>query len=167
MHIVIENAITFPEDARDTFAGYFASHGAPSDNVDDTLVEDTYIALIYRTVELVEAGLRERGYEGYFAGSNVRPRAKVVNSFKSNVDAVEMIMQIAGLRVRLLVTCEGTLRITVRRRGGSWGSADGNFRDFVVAREHGGEAFEDVVDRALTSWDLGAPDYNSHSGEQD
>ena len=162
MHIVIENAITFPEDARDTFAGYFGSHGAPSDNVDDTLVEDTYIALIYHIVELVEAGLRERGYEGYFAGSNVRPRAKVVNSFKSNVDAVEMIMQIAGLRVRLLVTCEGTLRLTVKRRGGSWGSADS-----CDGRYPGTSALGDVVDRALASWDLGAPDYNNHSCEQD
>jgi len=162
MHIVIENAITFPEDARDTFAGYFASHGAPSDNVDDILVEDTYIALIYRTVELVEAGLRERGYEGYFAGSNVRPRAKVVNSFKNNVDGVEMIMQIAGLRVRLLVTCDGDLRLTVKRRTGGFGSATS-----CDDRDPGTSALDDVVDRALTSWDLGGPDYNDHSCEQD
>jgi hypothetical protein len=159
MHIVIENAITFPEDARDTFAGYFASHGAPSDNVDDTLVEDTYIALIYRTVELVEQGLRERDYEGYFAGSNVRPRAKVV----CGVDEVVMKIEVAGLRVKLRVNCDGTLTVSVKKRGpGNSGSAFTN-----VDREPGTSALDDVVDRALTSWDLGAPDYNNHSCEQD
>jgi hypothetical protein len=159
MHIVIENAITFPEDARDTFAGYFASHGAPSDNVDDTLVEDTYIALIYHTVDLVEAGLRERGYEGYFAGPNIRPRAKVV----CGVDEVVMKIEVAGLRVRLRVNCEGTLTVSVKKRGpGNYGSADS-----CDGRSPGTSALGDAVDRALTSWDLGAPDYNSHSCEQD
>ncbi len=157
-HIVIENEITFPEDARETFAGYFASHGAPSDNVDDTLVEDTYIALIYRTVELVEQGLRDRGFHHSCGIEKLRPRAKVV----CGVDEVVMKIKVDGLRVKLRVNCDGPLTVSVKRRGGRFGSAVSSFD-----RQPGTSALDDVVDRALTSWEAGAPDYNNHSCEQD
>jgi len=158
MHIVIENEIRFPEDARDTFAGYFASHGAPSDNVNDTVVEDTYIALIYRTVELVEQGLRDRGYHHSCGIEKLRPRAKVV----CGVDEVVMKIEVDGLRVRVRVGCFGDLKVSVKRRGGRFGSANSS-----LDRDPGTSALDDVVDRALTSWERGAPDYNNHSGEQD
>jgi hypothetical protein len=152
MHIPIETNIHFNDEAIAIIKGYLGSRNAPTDDIDETVLEDFNFALVYHIDHLVQAGLRNLTY---YVNERIRTRASICLGFNYKRDALQFDLKCNGLLVKVLIEASGALTVEVKQRRGGFGVASSNTA-----------TIDKLVEEALKSFDTPAPDYNNHSPEQ-
>jgi hypothetical protein len=152
MHIPIETNIHFNDEAIAIIKGYLGSRNAPTDDIDETFLEDFNFALVYHIDHLVQAGLRNLTY---YVNERIRTRASICLGFNYKRDALQFDLKCNGLLVKVLIEASGALTVQAKQRRGGFGIASSNTW-----------TIEKLVEKALTDFDTPAPDYNNHSPEQ-